>query len=91
MKVSYFNYHYDVEGSAIGAATQIRAIAAALARLGHRVDVQFRTAQKPGEQRDYLGLKKNPGAAPLWACPPPDLPEFCPFPGGTAAVGSVPP
>ncbi|PIU52301.1 MAG: hypothetical protein COS90_12185 [Deltaproteobacteria bacterium CG07_land_8_20_14_0_80_60_11] len=61
MKVSYFNYHYDVEGSAIGAATQIRAIAAALTRLGHRVDVQFRTAKKPGEHRDYLGLKKIPG------------------------------
>jgi len=61
MKVAYFNYHYDVEGSAIGAATQIRAIAAALTRLGHRVDVQFRTAKKPGEHRDYLGQKKIPG------------------------------
>lgn len=61
MKVSYFNYHYDVEGSAIGAATQIRAIAAALTRLGHRVDVQFRTAKQPGECRNYLGLKKIQG------------------------------
>lgn len=58
MKISYFNYHYDIEGSAIGAATQIRAIAAALTRLGHQVDVQFRTAKKPGENRQYLGLKK---------------------------------
>ncbi|MGA9754003.1 MAG: glycosyltransferase family 4 protein [Desulfobaccales bacterium] len=58
MKVSYFNYHYDLEGSAIGAATQIRAIAAALTQLGHRVDVQFRTAKQPGEHRNYLGLKK---------------------------------
>jgi glycosyltransferase involved in cell wall biosynthesis len=61
MRVSYFNYHYDIEGSAIGAATQVRAIAAALARLGHQVDVQFRTAKKPGERREYLGLKKVPG------------------------------
>jgi len=61
MRVSYFNYHYDIEGSAVGAATQVRAIAAALTRLGHQVDVQFRTAKKPGERREYLGLKKVPG------------------------------
>ena len=61
MKVSYFNYHYDIEGSAIGAATQVRAIAAALTRLGHQVDVQFRTAKPPGEDREYLGLKKIRG------------------------------
>jgi len=58
MKISYFNYHYDIEGSAIGAATQIRAIAATLTRLGHQVDMQFRTAKQPGECREYLGLKK---------------------------------
>jgi glycosyltransferase involved in cell wall biosynthesis len=62
MKVSYFNYHYDVEGSAIGAATQIRAIAAALTRLGHRVDLQFRAAKPPGAERAYLGLKQVPWA-----------------------------
>jgi glycosyltransferase involved in cell wall biosynthesis len=61
MKISYFNYHYDIEGSAIGAATQVRAIAAALAKLGHRVEVHFRTAKQPGERREYLGLKKIPG------------------------------
>lgn len=58
MKISYFNYHHDIEGSAIGAATQIRAITAALTRLGHQVDMQFRTAKQPGENRQYLGLKK---------------------------------
>ena len=58
MKVSYFNYHYDIEGSSLGAANQIRALAAALTRLGHQVDVQFRTARPPGERRQYLGLKK---------------------------------
>lgn len=58
MKISYFNYHYDIEGSAIGAATQIRAIAAALTQLGHQVDLQFRTAKPPGENREYLGLKR---------------------------------
>ena len=61
MRVSYFNYHYDIEGSAIGAATQVRALSAALTRLGHQVDVQFRTAKKPGGRREYLGLKKVPG------------------------------
>ncbi len=58
MKVSYFNYHYDIEGSAIGAATQVRAIAAALTRLGHQVDVQFRAARQPGKPSEYLGLKQ---------------------------------
>ena len=52
MKISYFNYHYDIEGSAIGAATQIRAVAAALTQLGHRVDVQFRTARPAGRARE---------------------------------------
>jgi glycosyltransferase involved in cell wall biosynthesis len=58
MKVSYFNYHYDIEGAALGAANQVRALAAALTRLGHQVDLQFRTAKPPGEPRQYLGLKK---------------------------------
>jgi glycosyltransferase involved in cell wall biosynthesis len=61
MKVSYFNYHYDIAGSAIGAATQIRALAAALTRLGHQVDVQFRAARQPGERREYRGLIKIRG------------------------------
>ncbi|MFZ5448776.1 MAG: glycosyltransferase family 4 protein [Thermodesulfobacteriota bacterium] len=58
MKISFFNYHYDIEGSAIGAATQIRAITAALTRLGHQVDLQFRTPKPPGKDREYLGFKK---------------------------------
>ena len=61
MKISYFNYHYDIEGAALGAANQIRALAAALTRLGHQVDVQFRTPRQPGEPRQYLGLKKIRG------------------------------
>lgn len=58
MRISYFNYHYDIEGKALGAATQVRAIAAALSRLGHQVDLQFRAARRPGENRGYLGLKR---------------------------------
>lgn len=58
MRISYFNYHYDIEGKALGAATQVRAIAAALSRLGHQVDLQFRAARRPGEDRGYLGLKQ---------------------------------
>ena len=61
MKISYFNYHYDIEGKAIGAATQVRAIAAALDRLGHQVDLQFRAARRPGESPAYCGLKKVRG------------------------------
>jgi len=58
MRISYFNYHYDVEGIGIGAATQVRSIAAALTRRGHQVDLQFRAAKQPGENKQYLGLKK---------------------------------
>jgi glycosyltransferase involved in cell wall biosynthesis len=58
MRISYFNYHYDIEGIGIGAATQVRAIAQALGRLGHQVDLQFRAARRPGQARDYLGLKQ---------------------------------
>jgi len=58
MRISYFNYHYDVEGIGIGAATQVRAIAAALTRGGHQVDLQFRAARQPGENKQYGGLKE---------------------------------
>lgn len=58
MRISYFNYHYDIAGAGIGAATQIRAIAAALGRLGHEVDMQFRNPRQPGKERQYLGLKR---------------------------------
>ncbi len=59
MRISYFNYHYDIDGAAIGAATQVQDLAAALTRLGHRVDLQFRTAKSPGTpSREYLGLKQ---------------------------------
>ena len=59
MRISYFNYHYDIDGAAIGAATQVRDLAAALTRLGHQVDLQFRTARPAGEpSREYLGLKQ---------------------------------
>lgn len=58
MRIAYFNYHYDIAGRAIGAATQVRALAAALERQGHQVDLQFRAARRPGEDRGYLGLKQ---------------------------------
>ena len=59
LRISYFNYHYDIDGAALGAATQVRDLAAALTRLGHRVDLQFRTARPAGEpSREYLGLKQ---------------------------------
>ena len=58
MKVSYFNYHYFIAGSAQGAANQVRAIAGGLTALGHGVDLQFRVPRQPGQDRQYLGLKK---------------------------------
>lgn len=42
----------------MGAATQVRAIAAALTRRGHQVDLQFRVPKQPGENKQYGGLKK---------------------------------
>jgi glycosyltransferase involved in cell wall biosynthesis len=58
MRISYFNYHHDIEGIGIGAATQVRAIAAALTRRGHQVDLQFRAAKQAEENKQYWGLKK---------------------------------
>lgn len=58
MRICYFNYHYDIEGMSRGAAVQIHSIAAGLEQLGHQVDLHFRAARKPGEERSYGGLKK---------------------------------
>jgi glycosyltransferase involved in cell wall biosynthesis len=58
MRISYLNYHYDIIGTARGAAAQIHAIAARLERLGHQVDLHFRTAKKSGEEYNYGGLKR---------------------------------
>jgi len=60
MRISFFNYHYDIEGTARGAAVQIRSIAEALQMLGHEVDLHFRAARKPGRERAYGGMKKIP-------------------------------
>lgn|SRR5574341_1139488 len=46
MRISYFNYHYDIEGASRGAAVQIRSVAAGLEQLGHQVDLQFRTPKR---------------------------------------------
>lgn len=58
MKISYFNYHYDIEGISCGAAAQIRSVATGLERLGYQVDLHFRVAKKPGESAEPRGLKK---------------------------------
>lgn len=58
MRISFFNYHYDVAGTARGAAAQIYAIAAGLERLGHQVDLHFRAAKQSGAERTYGGLKR---------------------------------
>jgi glycosyltransferase involved in cell wall biosynthesis len=58
MRLSYFNYHYDVEGIGLAPAIQVQAYSAALTRLGHEVDLQFRTAKQPGENKQYWGLKR---------------------------------
>jgi glycosyltransferase involved in cell wall biosynthesis len=58
MRISFFNYHYDLAGTARGAEVQIHAIASGLERLGHQVDLQFRaTSTQEGEQ-NFGGLKQ---------------------------------
>lgn len=61
MRISFFNYHYDIEGGARGAAAQIRCIARELERLGHQVDLQFRSASTvsmAGKAVRFDALKK---------------------------------
>ncbi|MHC1728490.1 MAG: glycosyltransferase family 4 protein [Syntrophobacteraceae bacterium] len=63
MKISYFNYHWEVDGSALGAAAQIRSITSALTKLGHEVDLQFRNPRSPAAGIDAnqpAGLKQFP-------------------------------
>ncbi len=63
MRISYFNYHWEVDGGALGAVTQIRSIAAELSASGHSVDLRFRnprTALPPAQAEKRDGLKRFP-------------------------------
>lgn len=66
MKVAFLNYHYQVAGSATGAAAQVRSIAEGLRGHGHEVDLQFRAAKQVVESGDSAKLsvagmlKKSP-------------------------------
>jgi glycosyltransferase involved in cell wall biosynthesis len=46
MRIAFLNYHYQVAGSATGAAAQVRSIAEGLRGHGHEVDLHFRAARK---------------------------------------------
>ena len=46
MRIALFNYHYDIQGSARGAAAQLHSMADALRRRGHQVELVFRAARK---------------------------------------------
>ena len=58
MKISYFNYHHDIHGQTQGAAVQIRALARAMEKLGHQVDVRFLAAYEQGETGALQSLKE---------------------------------
>src|SRR5262245_14586264 len=58
LRIAFFNYHYDVTGTARGAEAQIQAIASGLERLGHQVDLQFRAARTQEEEQTFGGLKQ---------------------------------
>ena len=58
MKISYFNYHHDIHGQTQGAAVQIRALARAMEKLGHQVDLRFLAAYKQGETGALQSLKE---------------------------------
>lgn len=63
MKISYFNYHWEVDGTAMGAAAQIRSIASALVKLGHDVDLRFRNPRAADSDcagNQPAGLKQFP-------------------------------
>lgn len=45
MRIAFFNYHYDIEGSARGAAAQLHSMARALKSRGHEVELIFRAAR----------------------------------------------
>lgn len=55
MNISYFNYHYNVQGSARGAAIQVETHAENLRQLGHKVNVHFRAAKQEAEEGDAGG------------------------------------
>ncbi|MCU0588203.1 MAG: glycosyltransferase family 4 protein [Syntrophobacteraceae bacterium] len=45
MRIAFLNYHHDIEGTARGAAAQLRSMARALERRGHEVELVFRAAR----------------------------------------------
>lgn len=45
MRITYFNYVWDIEGISAGAATKARELIAALKRRGHEVSLHWRTPQ----------------------------------------------
>ena len=49
MRISYFNYHHDIQGMTQGAAVQIQALTKGLEQLGHQVDLRFLAAYHQGE------------------------------------------
>jgi glycosyltransferase involved in cell wall biosynthesis len=59
MKIAYFNYHYDVRGTARGCAVQIEAVAQGLRSQGHQVDLHYLAAHEQGESRIPASLKKR--------------------------------
>ena len=46
MKIAYFNYHYNVQGSTRGAVAQIEAISKQLRSFGHEVNLHYMAARK---------------------------------------------
>lgn len=55
MKISYFNYHYNIRGSARGAVHQVETIAKHLRGLGHEVNVHYRAARKYTDEETGTG------------------------------------
>lgn len=64
MRIAVFNYHYDIQGSARGAAAQLQSMAGALRRRGHQVELVFRAARKESSTNS-----PKPSAEPWWRNP----------------------
>lgn len=64
VRIAFFNYHHDIQGSARGAAAQLQSIAHALRRRGHEVELVFRAARRESPRGTL-----EPSSASWWPNP----------------------
>ncbi|MEW6743412.1 MAG: glycosyltransferase family 4 protein [Planctomycetota bacterium] len=66
MRISYFNYLYDLEGASLGSAVKARCLLAALANRGHEIAIHWRNSRlvpappEPLTPRGFLKKRLSP-------------------------------